>query len=145
MSDIRYTTSLEGITPEHLQGLHDGWPNPPSPETHLASLRHMNARVLAVDDAAGQVAGFICGMSDDTLLLYIWDLEVRQAYTDQEIERELLQRLLAQYAGIYQVNVVTDVARAPLFTEAGFAMHPTLVIGMTITHIDAQDGGRLLR
>jgi hypothetical protein len=51
VSRIRYTDSLEGITAEQLAGLHVGWRIPPSPPTHLKSLRNMNAIMLAIDEA----------------------------------------------------------------------------------------------
>ena len=140
MSHIRYTDSLSGITPEQLQGLHVGWPNPPSPATHLRSLHHMNARMLAIDDDSAQVIGFICGMTDHTLILYIWDIEVLPDYQGQGIEQQLLARLLAGFTDIYQINVLTLPEREPLFRAAGFLTDPNCVVGMTITRIALQAG-----
>ena len=140
MSHIRYTDSLTGITPEHLQGLHVGWPNPPTPATHLKSLSNMNARTFAIDENTGQVIGFVCGMTDSTLILYIWDIEVLPDYQGQGIEDQLLARLLEGYTDIYQINVVTLPERAQLFMAAGFATHLQCV-GMTRMHMSMQDGG----
>lgn len=36
---VRYTESIEGLTPEKLQGFFVGWPNKPSPEVHLELLK----------------------------------------------------------------------------------------------------------
>ncbi len=47
---IRYTNTAEAIKPEHLQGFFVGWPNPPSPETHLDLLRHSDEIILGVDE-----------------------------------------------------------------------------------------------
>jgi hypothetical protein len=35
---IEYIYTSEGITPPQLQGFFEGWPDPPSPETHLRLL-----------------------------------------------------------------------------------------------------------
>ena len=88
MSDIQYTTSLQGVRAEQLEGLHVGWPKPPSAATTLKSLSNMNAVVLAIDPETDQVIGFICGMTDETLILYVWDLEVLEVWRGQGGEAE---------------------------------------------------------
>ena len=142
MSDIRYTTSLEGVRAEQLEGLHVGWPKPPSPATFLKSLRNMNAVVLAIDAEAGRVIGFVCGMTDETLILYVWDSEVLAAYRGAGIEQELLRRLLEAYGDIYQVNAHPQKDSRGLFAELGFtAYHADDALAMTKMNYDWQDGG----
>ena len=46
---IWYTSSTEGIAPEDLVGFFVGWPNPPTPETHLRLLRGSDEIILARD------------------------------------------------------------------------------------------------
>jgi len=123
---VRYTDSLEGVTADMLAGLHVGWPKPPSPATHLKSLRNMNAVMLAIDDETGRVVGFVSGMTDETLILFIWDIEVRPEYQGKGIGSELLRRLLDTCGDLYQVNLHTDT---------------NLVVGMTRMNRDLQDGG----
>jgi len=41
---IDYLYGSEGLMPEQIQGFFEGWPDPPSPETHL--------RLLANSDEA---------------------------------------------------------------------------------------------
>lgn len=78
---IRYTDSLEGIAPAQLSGgFFEGWPNPPSPETHLKILKNSDYTMLAIDEETGQVVGFITAISDGTLSAYIPLLEVLPAY-----------------------------------------------------------------
>jgi hypothetical protein len=61
---IRYMSSLDGIEPNQLRGFFAGWPNPPSPETHLRILRGSQHLVLAVDDTSGRVVGFVTALTD---------------------------------------------------------------------------------
>ena len=39
-SHDQFIFTTEGISPEQLKGFFDGWPNPPSPETHLRLLKN---------------------------------------------------------------------------------------------------------
>jgi ribosomal protein S18 acetylase RimI-like enzyme len=143
MKTIHYTHSLDGMRPGQLAGLHEGWPRPPSPETHLESLRAMNAVVLAIDPAADQVVGFICGMTDGVLVLYVWDLEVRRGYQGRGIEEELLRRLLEKHGRLYQVNAHPSAERVALFAKAGFVPYrPDQAVAMTRMRMDQQDGRR---
>ena len=141
MLKIRYTDLLVGVTEKDLEGLHVGWPKPPSPATHLKSLRNMNAIMLAIDEDTGDVVGFISGMTDETLILFIWDLEVRTQYQHKGIGSELLRRLLDAHGDVYQVNLNTNAKTRPFYERFGFVTHETLVVGMTKMRMDLQDGG----
>jgi ribosomal protein S18 acetylase RimI-like enzyme len=134
-STIHYTTSLDGIQPQQLEGLHGAWPNPPSPETFLQSLRAMNAVVLALDSHTGQIVGFICGMTDRMLVLYIWDHEVLPEYQGRGIEDELIRRMLAEYGDLYQVNTITMPDARPLFERHGFAAYDPQSNGVALTRM----------
>ena len=76
---ITYTDSLEHITADKVSGFFVGWPNPPSPETHLKLLQNSSKLVLAIDETTGNVAGFITAISDGVLSAYIPLLEVLPA------------------------------------------------------------------
>lgn len=141
MDGIRYTDSLDGLRSEQLAGLHEGWPNPPSARTHLRSLRAMNAVVLAIEPEGDRVVGFVCGMTDGVLVLYVWDLEVRRAYQGQGIEEELLHRFLEKHGRLYQVNAHPSADRAALFEKAGFVRYrPHQAVAMTKMCLARQDG-----
>ena len=103
---MRYLTAVDDITPNQLRGFFVGWPNPPSPQTHLAILRRSDAVVLAVDDETGQVVGFINALSDGVLNAFIPLLEVLPAYQGRGIGSELVQRLMAQLGDIYAVDLL---------------------------------------
>ncbi len=89
---ISYTDSLTGIEATNLRGFFVGWPNPPSPETHLRLLQNSDHIVLAVDEETGNAVGFITAISDGVLSAYIPCLEVLPAYRGRGIGQELVRR-----------------------------------------------------
>lgn len=71
--------SLEGITAVQLAGgFFEGWPNPPSPETHLRILKGSYAVSIAIND--DQVVGFVNAISDGVSSAFIPLLEVLPTY-----------------------------------------------------------------
>lgn len=102
---IGYRTSLEGIASDALRGgFFDGWPNPPTPETHLRLLQGSDYVMLALDEGSGTVVGFITAISDGVLSAYIPLLEVLPAYQRRGIGAELVRRMLAQLTHLYMVE-----------------------------------------
>ena len=84
---ISYSDSIEGITPDRLNGFFVGWQVSPSPEKHLKLLANSDHIVLAVDDVTGHVVGFVTAISDGVLVAYIPLLEVLPAYQGQGMAR----------------------------------------------------------
>jgi len=80
----------------------------------------MNAGLLARDEETDDVVGFVCGMTDQVLILYIWDLEVMPDYKEQGVEDELLAHLLDRYSDLYQINANPDSAIQAYFKSAEF-------------------------
>lgn len=119
---IHFLDKPDSITPEQLKGFFVGWPNPPAPETHLRILQGSAAVVLAFDDATQQVVGFITAISDGVLAAYIPLLEVLPAYQGQGIGTQLVERMLAQLAHLYMVDLLCDAALQPFYARLG--MHP---------------------
>lgn len=113
---IRYQDHVDDVTPEQLagpDGFFVGWPNPPSPATLQRILAGSAHRVVAVDDATGQVVGFANAISDGVLAAYIPLLEVRPGYQRRGIGTALMQRLMAQLDDLYMVDLMaSDDARA---------------------------------
>lgn len=103
---IEYRDSACDITPEQLTGFFVGWPNPPSPETHLRILRGSSHIVLALDN--GRVVGFVNAISDNVLSAYIPLLEVLPDYRSQGIGTELVRRMLRQLDGFYMIDLTCD-------------------------------------
>jgi len=117
---IRYRTDLDGIRPTHLSGFFDGWPNRPSPETHLRILEGSDHVVLAIDDQAERVVGFATAITDGVLAAYIPLLEVLPRYRGRGIGGELMRTLLNSLEGYYMIDLVTDQALGAFYAPLGF-------------------------
>ena len=114
---MEYTSSLEGIGATDLQGFFVGWPNPPSPETHLKLLHNSSHVVLALEE--GQVIGFVTAISDGVLSAYIPLLEVLPAYQGRGIGAELVRRMLEGLRHLYMVDLLCDSALLPFYEKLG--------------------------
>lgn len=133
---IRYQSDLQGITPERLKGFFAGWPNPPSPATHLRLLTGSTYVELAVETATGQVAGFINAISDGLLMAYIPLLEVLPDYQGQGIGATLVARLLVRLEHFYAIDLLCDVDVQPFYARLG--MRPAA--GMMVRRYERQSG-----
>jgi ribosomal protein S18 acetylase RimI-like enzyme len=134
---IRYIDSLEGITADRLAGgFFDGWPNPPSAETHLRMLRGSDHVWLAIDDESGAVVGFINAVSDGVLAAYIPLLEVLPDYQGRGIGSELTRRMLATLSHLYMVDVLCDEDVQPFYERLGMRR----ATGMFARNYAAQSG-----
>ncbi|MBI5267914.1 MAG: GNAT family N-acetyltransferase [candidate division Zixibacteria bacterium] len=133
---ITYTMSTADIHPSHLTGFFVGWPNPPSPERHLAILNAASHVVLAIDDQSGRVVGFIYAISDNILSAYIPLLEVLPEYKNQGIGRELVRRLLDQLKDFYMIDLICDDNLRPFYEKLGLKYHG----GMIIRNYNRQSG-----
>jgi len=136
MDIIEYRHSAEDITPAQLHGFFVGWPNPPTPETHLRLLRNSDAVVLALDTATGQVVGFITAITDNVLAAYIPFLEVLPTYQHQGIGQTLVRRMLEQLQDLYMIDLLCDADIQPFYKQ--FGMHPA--VGMCARNFDRQSG-----
>ena len=134
---ITYTDSLADITPAQLcGGFFAGWPNPPSPETHLRLLAGGTHVELAIDVATGDVVGFITAISDGVLSAYIPLLEVLPAYRGRGIGTALVRRMLDRLRPLYMVDVLCDPKLQGFYARLG--MEPAT--GMLVRNYDRQAG-----
>lgn len=116
---ISYLDSAESIAPDQLAGFFVGWPNPPTPATHLRLLQGSDFVVLACNDRDGRVVGFITAISDGVLSAYIPLLEVLPAYQRQGIGGELVRRMLGKLEGLYMVDLLCDAELQPFYAQFG--------------------------
>lgn len=117
---IAYRATADGVTADQLTGgFFVGWPNPPSPETHLRILQGSAYIVLAVDAGADRVVGFITAISDGVLAAFIPLLEVLPSYQGQGIGSELVRRLLVQLRDHYSVDLLCDPHVQPFYERLG--------------------------
>lgn len=116
---IRYQTNLDGIKSEILTGFFVGWPSPPTPETHLKILKNSSHIVLAIDDNASKVVGFINAVSDSFYAAYLPLLEVLPEYHNRGIGGELVKRMLGQLENFYMVDLACDEDLIPFYEKFG--------------------------
>jgi ribosomal protein S18 acetylase RimI-like enzyme len=133
---IVYREHIETITPAQLEGFFEGWPNPPSPETHLRLLRESDVVVLAWDEERDRVVGFITAVTDHVLSAYIPLLEVLPAYRHQGIGHELARRILKRLDGLYMVDLLCDPDLQPFYEALGMRR----ATGMMLRRYDFQAG-----
>jgi ribosomal protein S18 acetylase RimI-like enzyme len=132
---ITYTDMLDNLTADHLRGgFFAGWPNPPSPETHLRVLYGSSHIVLARDGE--QVVGYITAITDGVLAAYIPHLEVLPAYKGQGIGSELVRRMLDKLRDLYMIDLICDTDVQPFYERLG--MRP--YTGMIYRNYDRQSG-----
>jgi len=133
---INYTFTTRGISPEQLKGFFDGWPNAPSPETHLRLLRNSDEIVLAIDQETKRVVGFITAITDHVLSAYIPFLEVLPEYRGRGIGKELVDFMLARLGDLYMIDLLCDQE-----LQAFYANHGMLEArGMMMRIYDNQSG-----
>ena len=118
---IEYTSSLDGVAPEHLSGFFEGWPSPPSPERHLEILEGSYRVVLAREAGSPQVVGFVNAISDGVLYAFVPLLEVLPSHRGRGIGSALVQRLLDELGEFYAVDLMCDPELQPFYER--FGMH----------------------
>ena len=125
---IEYVDSPNSITAERLAGFFVGWPNPPSPETHLRLLHESDQVVLAIDSGDGHVVGFITAISDGVLCAYLPLLEVLPEYQKRGIGSELMRRMMAKLDGLYMIDLVRAENLGPFYERFGLIPADAMVI-----------------
>ena len=133
---IEYLYDSEKIQPHQLHGYFVGWPNPPSPETHLRLLRNSDRIVLAIDTTTNNVIGFITAITDHVLAAYIPLLEVLPEYQKQKIGKTLGNKMLEQLKEFYAVDLLCDADLQPYYEQLGFRR----ATGMLLRNYDRQSG-----
>jgi ribosomal protein S18 acetylase RimI-like enzyme len=133
---ITYLTSANDILPGQLTGFFEGWPNPPSADTHLRILHNSSHIVIALDNETDQVVGFITAISDRTLSAYIPFPEVLPEYRRQEIATELVRQMFFQLDDYYMVDLVCDEHLRPFYEKLG--LHSA--VGMLKRNYSRQSG-----
>lgn len=125
---IVYTSSVDDLNPQQLVGFWVGWPNPPTPQTHLKILRNSYvvwlARVSADD---GQVVGFINAVSDGVQAAYIPNLEVLPAYQGCGIGSELARRMLDSLKHLYMIDLICDAHLQPFYARLGMRPYSGMI------------------
>jgi ribosomal protein S18 acetylase RimI-like enzyme len=132
---IYYRDSTAGLSSDQLAGFFDGWPNPPSHETHLEILKHSDHVIIAVEEQ--RVVGFVSAVTDGILSGYIPLLEVLPSHRGKGVGTELVRRMLEKLRHLYMIDLTCDPALQPFYER--FGMKP--FTGMIIRNLDRQSGG----
>lgn len=120
MTTLTYQTTSDSVTKDQLTGnFFEGWPKPPSPETHLRILKGSDHVVLAIRD--GKVIGFITAISDGVLSAFVTMLEVLPEEQDKGIGQSLMNQMMDEIGDIYMVDLVCDANLSRFYAELGFA------------------------
>ena len=138
---IDYSDDVSQIGVEQLHGFFDGWPNPPSPQTHLRLLRNSSHAVIAIHRESDAVVGFVTALSDGELCAYIPLLEVLPAHRGNGIGSKLVERVLQLLDGLYMVDLLCDEHMQPFYEKIG--MHRAT--GMMLRRYEHQRGRTLPR
>lgn len=134
---VNYTERVEDLTAADLRGgFFVGWPNAPSPETHLRVLQGSDYVVLAHDETTGMVIGYVTAITDGVLAAYIPHLEVLPAYQGQGIGTVLTQRMLARLGDLYMIDLLCDAAVQPFYQRVGMQR----AVGMCVRNYERQRG-----
>ncbi len=131
---IEYRTTTDRLTPEQLTGFFVGWPNPPSPETHLQILNGSSHVVIALEH--DRVIGFAYAICDGLLAAYIPLLEVLPEFQSRGIGKEIMSRLLGQLGNYYMIDLLCDADLETFYRPLG--MQPAT--GMLIRNYEHQNG-----
>src|ERR1043165_8159422 len=116
---IYYQNTLANISTDMLRGFFEGWPNPPSTETHMKILAGSSHLMLARDDETGNIVGFITAITDGVSAAYIPFLEVLPEFRGKGIGRDHVRRMLGQLEEYYMVDLVCDAALIPFYQLLG--------------------------
>ena len=116
---VEYSTDISWVRVSALTGFFVGWPNPPSPERHLAALVGSYRVVLAHREM--RVVGFANAISDGVSTAFVPWLEVLPSYQGRGVGRELVTRLLAQLHGLYSIDLTCDSPLVPFYRSLGFS------------------------
>ena len=125
-NDIAITDSVAGIEVSDLEGFFAGWPERPTARQHLAILQA--SAYVSVARLDHEVVGFITAISDGIFAAYITLLEVRNDYKARGIGTALVQRMKAQVAHCYMVDLICDTDLLPFYERCGMTRYTGAVI-----------------
>jgi ribosomal protein S18 acetylase RimI-like enzyme len=117
--EIKYTTSLRGITAKKLGGFFEGWKTAVGVNRHLQMLRGSDKVVLAIEAKSGRVVGLINALCDGVNSAFIPMLEVVPEYRRQEIGRELVRRMLEELKDYPCIDLSCEPEKQAFYEKCG--------------------------
>jgi ribosomal protein S18 acetylase RimI-like enzyme len=125
---IKYVSSATGISSDQLHGFFVGWPNPPSPSTHIRILKGSDEVVLAIDDQTDSVVGFITAITDKVITPFVPHLEVLPKYQGNGIGTELARNMVDRLTNFYAIDLTCDADVQPFYAKLGIKPHNAMLI-----------------
>lgn len=123
---VTITDTLDGLTTRSLaEGFFEGWPAPPSPETHWQLLKGGVAIALAVEN--DRIVGFASAVGDGVLSAYIPLLEVVPEFRGRGIGTRLVESLVESLSPCYMIDVECDDDVVPFYERLGFARSNSMI------------------
>jgi ribosomal protein S18 acetylase RimI-like enzyme len=120
VNDLRYIDKLELLdTSMFEEQFFDGWPNPPSKETHLLLLKNSDHFIVCMDEETEKIVGFITAISDGILSAYIPFLEVVPAYKNKGIGSKLVEMMLHKLRHLYMIDLLCDESLQDYYEKKG--------------------------
>ena len=108
------------MDPHQIDAFFEGWPDPPTPETHVALPLGSDVVVLAVDSETHAVVGFITAITDGVIAAYIPLLEVASRISGAGHRQGARPPGAEPAEDLYMVDVVCDADVSPFYESMGF-------------------------
>jgi ribosomal protein S18 acetylase RimI-like enzyme len=103
---IKYTSNIDDISSDKLEGFFVGWAKPLTKEQHYNHIANCAYFVLAMDD--DKVIGFISALSDGIGCAFIPLIEVLPEYQKRGIGSELMRQMLEILKDISSIDLMCD-------------------------------------
>lgn len=118
---INYQTDLQNIEPRQLENFFVGWKNPPNSQQLWEILNNSEFKVLAVSNIESElkIVGFVNGLSDKVLTVYINLLEVLPEFQKKGIGTILMSKMLELTKDFYMIDLVCDENLTDFYQKFG--------------------------
>ena len=124
--EIIYSSKVNQLEPNQLQGFFVGWPKSPNAETHLEILQKSYSAWIALHN--NSCVGFINALSDDVFYAHIPLLEVLPKYQGYGIGTELVKRMLDTLDNMYAIDIICDETLVPFYKGLGLKKSVGMVV-----------------
>ena len=114
---ITFTSEINDICVEMLDGFFVGWAKPLTPEQHFNHLTRCAHFIAAIDN--GKVVGFISALTDGIGCAFIPLLEVLPEYQKRGIGSKLMQLMLEKLSDINAIDLMCDDSMQEFYERFG--------------------------